>query len=76
MNATLNKTKLNKSFYKRGLLIVAKDLLGKVLIKQDGNKILAGRIVEVEAYDGESDAAAHTFTGKTKRNEVMLVRED
>ena len=72
MNTTINKTKLNKNFYKRELLTVAKELLGNILVKKDGNKILAGRIVEVEAYNGETDAAAHTFTGKTKRNEVMF----
>jgi len=72
MNTTINKTKLNKNFYKRELLTVAKELLGNILVKKDGNKILAGRIVEVEAYDGETDKAAHTFTGKSKRNEVMF----
>ena len=72
MNTTINKTKLNKNFYKRELLTVAKELLGKVLVKKSGNKILAGRIVEVEAYNGETDAAAHTYKGKTKRNEVMF----
>lgn len=72
MNSTINKTKLDKNFYKRELLTVAKELLGKVLVKKDGNKILAGRIVEVEAYNGETDAAAHSYTGKTKRNKVMF----
>jgi DNA-3-methyladenine glycosylase len=72
MNTTINKTKLNKNFYKREIITVAKDLLGKLLVKKDGNKILAGRIVEVEAYNGDTDAAAHTYKGKTKRNEVMF----
>jgi DNA-3-methyladenine glycosylase len=72
MITTVNKTRLSKNFYKRDLLTVAKELLGKVLVKKDGNNILAGRIVEVEAYNGETDAAAHTFKGKTKRNEVMF----
>jgi DNA-3-methyladenine glycosylase len=72
LNSTINKTKLNKNFYKRELLTVARELLGKLLVKKDGNKVLAGKIVEVEAYDGELDAAAHSFSGKTKRNEVMF----
>jgi len=72
LNSAINKTKLNKNFYKRELLTVAKELLGKLLVKKDGNKELAGKIVEVEAYDGEIDAAAHSFSGKTKRNEVMF----
>jgi DNA-3-methyladenine glycosylase len=64
--------KLTKDFYKRNLLTVAKELLGKILVKQDGRLILAGKIVEVEAYDGELDEAAHTFIGRTKRNEIMF----
>ncbi|MGB5892626.1 MAG: DNA-3-methyladenine glycosylase [Ignavibacteriaceae bacterium] len=72
MNTAINKSKLNKNFYKRDLLTVAKELLGKLLVKKDGNKILTGRVVEVEAYNGETDAAAHSFTGKTKGNEVMF----
>ncbi len=72
MNNAIKHTKINKNFYKRDLLTVAKDLLGKILVKKDENKILAGRIVEVEAYNGETDAAAHSFKGKTKRNEVMF----
>lgn len=69
---TSKSTVLSRNFYIRPVLTVAKDLLGKVLIKKDGSQILAGRIVEVEAYDGKIDKAAHTFTGKTKRNEVMF----
>jgi DNA-3-methyladenine glycosylase len=63
---------LPRNFYIRPVLTVAKDLLGKVLIKKDVNQILAGRIVEVEAYYGKIDKAAHTFNGKTKRNVVMF----
>lgn len=63
---------LPRKFYIRPVLAVAKDLLGKVLIKSEGKKMFAGRIVEVEAYDGKVDQAAHTYNGKTKRNEVMF----
>lgn len=69
---TIKYTVLPRKFYIRPVLKVAKDLLGKVLIRQTGKIILAGRIVEVEAYDGNVDEAAHTFRGKTKRNEVMF----
>ena len=65
-------SKLEKEFYCRNLLVVAKDLLGKILVKKNGKEILAGKIVEVEAYDGKIDQAAHTFIGKTKRNEIMF----
>ena len=63
---------LIRKFYIRPVLVVAKDLLGKVLIKKDGNRVFAARIVEVEAYDGNIDKASHSFNGKTKRNEVMF----
>ncbi len=64
--------KLPQEFYTRPVIKVAKALLGKILIKQEKNKILAGKIVEVEAYDGLIDEASHSFRGKTQRNEVMF----
>ncbi len=64
--------KLPREFYIRPVIKVAKALLGKILIKQEKNKILAGKIVEVEAYDGLIDEASHSFRGKTQRNEVMF----
>jgi DNA-3-methyladenine glycosylase len=70
MDKTIKK--LPRSFYTRNLLIVAKELLGKIIVKNDDGKIISGRIVEVEAYDGSIDEAAHTFSGKTQRNEVMF----
>jgi DNA-3-methyladenine glycosylase len=63
---------LPRKFYTRPVITVAKELLGKVLVKNEGKIILAGRIVEVEAYDGNIDEASHSFKGKTKRNEVMF----
>jgi DNA-3-methyladenine glycosylase len=64
--------KLPKNFYTRNVITVAKELLGKVLIKKEGEELLSGLIVETEAYDGSVDEAAHTFIGKTKRNEIMF----
>ena len=64
--------KLSRQFYTRNLLFVARDLLGKVLVKKSGSKILSGKIVEVEAYHGDYDQASHAFKGKTNRNEVMF----
>jgi len=64
--------KLPKKFYTRDVHIVAKELLGKFLVRKIGSKHLIGKIVEVEAYKGSVDEAAHTFCGKTKRNEVMF----
>jgi len=48
--------------------LVAQKLLGKLLVRGG----MAGRIVEVEAYFGEADAAAHAFAGKTARNSVLF----
>jgi DNA-3-methyladenine glycosylase len=64
--------KLKREFYARNLLVVARGLLGKILVKKSGSKILSGKIVEVEAYHGDYDQASHAFKGKTKRNEVMF----
>lgn len=66
--------KLKKDFYNRNVLIVAKELLGKIFVFEDtkNNLKLSARIVEVEAYNGNIDEAAHTFNGKTKRNEIMF----
>jgi len=72
MTPGIIQKKLKRNFYTRELLIVAKELLGKTLVKKDKDQILSGKIVEVEAYDGSMDEAAHTFIGKTKRNEIMF----
>ncbi len=68
----LKNPKLEKDFYTRELLTVAKELLGKLFVKINDGKILAGKIVEVEAYHGSFDEAAHTFIGKTPRNQIMF----
>ncbi len=68
----IQQQKLTKNFYTRELITVAKELLGKILVKKDEKHLLSGKIVEVEAYDGSVDEAAHTFNGKTKRNEIMF----
>jgi len=72
MAVNLSTKKLKKSFYRRDVLIVARELLGKTLVKSNGNEMLAGKIVEVEAYHGDTDKAAHSYGGITKRNEIMF----
>ena len=64
--------KLPRKFYTRDVLTVAKELLGKILVKKENGLTISGIIVEVEAYDGEIDEAAHTYIGRTKRNEIMF----
>jgi DNA-3-methyladenine glycosylase len=51
---------------------VARALLGKLLIRKTPRGILAGRVVETEAYLGEGDAAAHAAAGRTARNAVLF----
>ncbi len=72
MKQKQTQSKLDRQFYTRDLLAVANQLLGKLIVKKEKGKILSGKIVEVEAYDGSIDEAAHTFIGKTKRNEIMF----
>lgn len=61
-----------RAFYSRSPDAVARDLLGKILIRRYKGEVLSGRIVEVEAYFGEDDPAAHAFVGKTARNAVLF----
>jgi DNA-3-methyladenine glycosylase len=63
---------LNRSFFARDPRRVAPELLGKVLVRRAGRKLLTGRIVEVEAYLGINDLAAHSAAGRTARNSVLF----
>ncbi len=63
---------LPRAFYLRPPDQVARELLGKVVVRRYEGRRLAGRIVEVEAYCGMDDPAAHAFAGKTARNAVLF----
>ncbi|WP_419553693.1 DNA-3-methyladenine glycosylase [Candidatus Poriferisodalis sp.] len=62
---------LPPEFYERPAPEVAPDLVGKLLVHNDGS-LRAGRIVEVEAYCGDGDPAAHSRNGPTARNASMF----
>jgi DNA-3-methyladenine glycosylase len=64
---------LGADFFLRPADVVARDLLGKLLVRvETDGAVLAGRIVETEAYLGANDAASHAYKGKTARNAVMF----
>jgi DNA-3-methyladenine glycosylase len=67
---------LARAFYARDPRRVARELLGKVLVRHENSRQfpspLTARIVEVEAYLGENDPAAHSAAGRTARNSVLF----
>lgn len=65
--------RLTRRFYRRDPVTLAKALLGQVLVRRlPDDRTLSGRIVEVEAYLGSADRAAHSFGGRrSQRNESM-----
>jgi DNA-3-methyladenine glycosylase len=72
LQETMKYRILPQDFYARDSAIVAQNLLGKILVRKIGGKILAGKIVETEAYYGAKDPASRAFGGKkTKLNEGM-----
>ena len=67
----LNSSPLPRSFYDRPTEIVARELLGKYLVRRIDNICLVGKIVETEAYIGENDPACHAARGYTNRTSIM-----
>ena len=63
---------LKTEFFNRDPRRVARALLGKLLVRKTPRGILAGRIIETEAYLGKGDAAAHAAAGRTARNSVLF----
>jgi DNA-3-methyladenine glycosylase len=66
------KKRLDRTFFERKTLIVARDLIGKVLVRKIGSSILRARITETEAYCGQKDLASHASKGLTPRTKIMF----
>lgn len=62
---------LSREFFHRDTLVVARDLLGNLIVRVLGNRQLVVRVVEVEAYKGLSDPASHAYGGNKGRASVM-----
>ncbi len=63
---------LRASFYDRDVVLVARELLGKLVIRRSTDGVCIGRIVETEAYRASGDSASHSFRGRTKKNAAMF----
>ena len=68
----ISTTPLARAFYEGNTVRVARELLGKVLVRRLRSPIMAGVIVETEAYRGQDDPASHAYRGPTTRNTVMF----
>jgi len=66
------RSALSREFYDRDPRRVGRELLGKVLVRRERRRLRTARIVEVEAYLGKDDPAAHSFAGRTARNAVLF----
>ncbi|MEV8070511.1 DNA-3-methyladenine glycosylase [Streptomyces sp. NPDC085995] len=72
MIAPSDRTPLPREFFDRPVLEVARDLLGRVLVRTTPDGPIALRLTEVEAYDGPNDPGSHAYRGRTTRNGVMF----
>ena len=63
----------DRKFFQKSPRVLAKGLLGKILVHESREGVVSGMITEVEAYEGYMDQAAHSYKGKTKRNEAQFL---
>ncbi|MGQ0695185.1 MAG: DNA-3-methyladenine glycosylase [Nitrospiraceae bacterium] len=63
---------ITRGYFNRPTLTVARSLIGKYLVRQNGKGMTAGKIIEVEAYIGPQDKACHASKGRTPRTDVLF----
>ena len=63
---------LSRNYFNRPTLTVARSLIGKYLVREHAKGMIAGRIIEVEAYIGPQDKACHASKGRTPRTDVLF----
>ena len=73
MDRELQSERLSPQFYSADPISVARQLLGKLLVRRLGDRRISGVIVEVEAYLAQGDSASHSYRGKTARNAAMFM---
>ncbi len=66
-----NNTRLSRNFFTQNTVTVARELLGKKLVRLENDQRISGTITETEAYRGEEDLACHARSGQTPRTKVM-----
>ncbi|HSL02250.1 MAG TPA: DNA-3-methyladenine glycosylase [Nitrospiraceae bacterium] len=72
MESVSTRRILTRAYFNRPTLTVARSLIGKYLVRVIEGRILAGKIIEVEAYVGPQDKACHASKGRTQRTEVLF----
>ena len=71
-SSSISLQKLDHSFFRRGALEAARDLIGTILVRRFRGREYRARVVETEAYVGPHDLASHSSKGRTGRTEVMF----
>lgn len=72
MNSLQGGSILTRAYFNRPTLTVARSLIGKYLVRSIDGRMLAGKVIEVEAYVGPQDKACHASKGRTQRTDVMF----
>ncbi len=72
MNSLQGRSILTRAYFNRSTLTVARSLVGKYLVRSIAGRMLAGKVIEVEAYVGPQDKACHASKGRTQRTDVMF----